>query len=136
VDDLFAMDIFKGVTDFTNDLLSQVICNFCPIQEFFKCLSVNPFHHNTAADGRVLYLCIVLAYVRMVEGESDVEVLGQQVLVHEVAAILFLEGFIDKESTVLAGTIQTVEPSLRCVDEFNIVAVVYGISLVCGKKES
>ena len=78
--------------------------------KFLQGVSVNPFHYDAASDQRVLDFGEILADVVMAEGKTYVELFIEQIFVYVISAIFFLERLIDKESSVFADTIQTIEP--------------------------
>ena len=104
--------------------------------EFFKSASVYPFHDYAVAKHRMLDLGEVLAYSYMIEREPDVEVLIKKFLIKKIASEFLLQGFINKEASVLAYAIQLIEPIFRNMDEFKFVAVMSGRTGVDWKKES
>ena len=59
----------------------------------------------------------------MTEGKTYVEILLEKFFIKRIPTIFFLEGLIDKESSVRAATVQFIEPIYRNMDEFKLVRV-------------
>lgn len=112
MDYLFLMDIVQGVAELAYDFSDQPAVRMAVIDEVFKSPAVNPFHHDAVAERRVVYHSVILADACMAEGESYVEILFQQFFVERIAPVLLFQCLVYEESSVLAATVQFVEPLL------------------------
>ena len=136
VDDLFLMDVLKGVAELADDLAGQPFADLSGADQIFKIPPVDPLHHDTVSYRREIDQAEILAYACMAEGKAYVEILPEQFFVEGIATIFLLQGLVNEESSVLAATVQFAEPIIRAVDEFKTIRIVVCTVLDIGQKES
>ena len=121
MDYLFSVHVFQSVAQFADYLSDQRFVGSSLAYDAFERPAVYPFHDYAAADGRMVYYGVVLAYSAVAEREANAEILFQELLVHDIAPVFFFQGLIYEESAVLASAVQHIEPIFRSVDELKIV---------------